>query len=151
MKSDAAKEKLAKLALDIGRIAVGKAGHRGNSRQRCHQHGVVGKPEQVERVASDPRGIAGLYRAIKRSDEDRPDQVADLGIKQAREFAVVEMARGHQPQPLRFLFIRAIGDSEKVTDHAFDQFDQRRRRRFLAQEVRQIRIGLAFLGQDLGV
>jgi hypothetical protein len=93
VKSDAAQEKLAKLALEIERVAVGQTGHRRNSRQRRHQHGVVGKPEQIKRLAADPRGVAGLDRAIERSDEHRTDQVADFGIKQAGEFAVVEMAR----------------------------------------------------------
>src|SRR5665213_2996492 len=109
----------------------------------------MGEPEQVQRLGADPRGVAGLDRAIERGDEQRPDQAADLAVEQAREFAVVEMARGHQAQPLRLLLVP--GDAEEVPHHAPDQFDQRRRRRLLAQQMRQIRVGLALLGQYLGV
>src|ERR1700727_2569073 len=48
MKSNAAQEELAQLAFEIGRVAVGQTGHRRNARQGRHQHGVVGKPEQIE-------------------------------------------------------------------------------------------------------
>src|SRR4051812_48425607 len=50
-KSDAAQDELTKLPLDVGGVAVGKTGHRREPRQRGHQHGVMGKPEQVERLA----------------------------------------------------------------------------------------------------
>ena len=42
-------------------------------------------------------------------------------------------------------------DLQEVSDHALDQFDQRRGRRLLAQQMREIRIGLAFLGEDFGI
>ena len=80
-----------------------------------------------------------------------PISVADLVVQQPREFAVVEMAGGHQPQPLRFFLVRAVAILQEVPDHALDQFDQRRGRRLLAEQMRQIRIGLAFFGQDFGV
>ena len=40
---------------------------------------------------------------------------------------------------------------DEVADHAAHQFDQRRGRRLLSQEMREIRIGLAFLGEDFGI
>src|SRR5664279_5066593 len=94
VKSDSPEEKLAKLPFQIGRIAVRQAGHGRQPRQCRHQHGVMGEPEQVERLGSDPRSIACHHRAIERGDEYRRDQVADLGIEQSREFTVIEMAGG---------------------------------------------------------
>ena len=94
------------LPFEIGGVAVGKTRHGRKPRQRRHQHGVMREPEQVERLASDPRRVAGRDRAFERCGEHRPDQVADLVVEQPREFAVVEVAGRHQPQPLRFLLIR---------------------------------------------
>src|SRR6478752_8448597 len=74
VKSDPAQDELAKLPLEIGGVAVGQTGHGRKSRQREHQHGVMGKPEQVERLAADPRCVAGRDRAFERCGEHRPDQ-----------------------------------------------------------------------------
>ena len=123
-KSDAAQDELTKLPLQIGGVAVGKTGHGGKPRERRHQHGVVREPEQVERIAADPRRVAGRYSAFDRCPEHRPDQATDLVVEQARELAIVEMARRHQPQPLRFLLIRTVGYFHEMANHALDQFDQ---------------------------
>src|ERR1700730_14661171 len=100
VKSDAAKYEFEKLPFEVGGIAVGEARNGRKPGQRRRQHGVVSKPEQVERLATDPRRVARLNRAIERSVEDLPDQIGDLGVEQPRKLAVVEMARGHQPQTL---------------------------------------------------
>src|SRR5512139_3256369 len=50
-KPDAAQDELSELPLQIGDVAVGKTGHGRKPGQRRHQHGVVGEPEQVERIA----------------------------------------------------------------------------------------------------
>src|SRR3954451_6948477 len=55
VKSNAAKNELAKLPLEVGGIAVSQARHGRQLRQRRHQHGVMGKPKQIERLASDLR------------------------------------------------------------------------------------------------
>src|SRR5258708_1129161 len=47
VKSDPAQDELAKLPLEIGGVAVGKTGYGRKPRQRRHQHGVMGKPEQI--------------------------------------------------------------------------------------------------------
>src|SRR3982074_1912025 len=54
VESNSAENEFANLPLEIGSVAVGKAWNRGQPRQRRHQHGVMRKPEQVERIASDP-------------------------------------------------------------------------------------------------
>src|SRR4029077_4863579 len=59
VKSDPAQDELAKLPLEIGGMAIGETAHAGEPRQRRHQHGVMGKPEQIERLAADPRRVAG--------------------------------------------------------------------------------------------
>src|SRR5260370_21616887 len=53
VKPDSAENELAKLPFEAGGIAVGKTGHGGKPRQRRHQHGVMGEPEQVERRVAD--------------------------------------------------------------------------------------------------
>src|SRR4030081_3349973 len=93
VKSDTAQDELAKLTFEIGGVAVGQTRDGRQPRQRRHQHGAMGKPEQMERLAADPRRIASGDRAFERSGEHRSDQLADLGIEQAGEFAVVEMTR----------------------------------------------------------
>src|ERR1700738_2357745 len=54
VESNSAENELANLPLEIGSVAVGQAWNRWQSRQRRHQHGVMRKPEQVERIAFDP-------------------------------------------------------------------------------------------------
>ena len=120
VKSDAAENELAELPFEVGGIAVVQTGNGGKPRQRRHQDDVVGKPEQIQRLAADPRRVARRNRAIERSGEHRPDQVGDLGLEQAREFAVVKMARGHEAQPLRFLVVGTGGNLHEVADHAPD-------------------------------
>src|SRR5258705_6712160 len=151
VKSDAAENELAQLPFEPGRIAVVKTRNGGQACQRRHQHGVVGKPEQIERLAAGLHRIAGFDRALDRVGEYRSDQAFDLGIKQPGKFAVVEMAARHQPDALRFLFVGPVGNLQEVPDHALDQFDQRRGRRLLSEQMREIRIGLAFLGEDFCV
>src|SRR5882757_619266 len=151
VKSDAADNELAKLPFEGGGFAVVQTGNGGKPRQRRHQYRVVGKPEQVERLAADARCVAGRDRAVEGSSEHRPDQASDLGVEQAGEFAVVEMARGHEAQPLRFLVVGTGGNLHEMTDHAPDQFDQRFGRRLLAEQMGKIRISLAFLGKYFGV
>ena len=65
-KSDAAQDELTKLPFQIGGVAVGKTGHGRKPRERRHQHGVVREPEQVERIAADPRRVTGGDRALDR-------------------------------------------------------------------------------------
>src|SRR5438552_17575431 len=74
VKSDPAEDELTKLPFEAGRIAVVKTGNGGQPCQRRHQHGVVGKPEQIERIAADPCRIAGFDRALERVGEHRTDQ-----------------------------------------------------------------------------
>jgi hypothetical protein len=50
---------------------------------------------------------------------------------------------------VRFLLV--VGDLHEVPDHAPDQFDQCPGRRLEPAQMRQIRIGLAFLGEDFRV
>ena len=63
-------------------------------------------------------------------------QLADLRIEQPREFAVIEMTGGHEPEALRFLLIRNVRYLEEVPDHSPDQFDKGRGRRFLPEQMR---------------
>src|SRR5450432_1014574 len=100
VKSNSAENEFAKLPFKIDGIAVRQAGDGRKSRQRRHQDGVMREPEQIERRATDMRCVARHHGAVERSGKNRPDQIADLGIEQPGEFAVVEMARGHQPKPL---------------------------------------------------
>src|SRR3954470_19516178 len=79
VKSDTAQDELAKLTFKVGGVAVGETGRGRQPRQRRHQHGVMRKPEQIERLAADPRRIAGRNRALERRREHRADQIADLG------------------------------------------------------------------------
>src|SRR5437762_12747623 len=79
VKSDTAQDELAKLTFEIVGVAVSETGDGWKPRQRRHQHGVMGKPEQVERLAADLRRVACLNRALQRCGEHRPDQIADLG------------------------------------------------------------------------
>src|SRR4051812_40656541 len=90
VKSDAAEDELAKLPFEVGGVAVGETRHRRKLRKRSHQHGVMRKPEQIERLASDLRRVARRHGALKRRGEHRADQIADLGVKQPCEFAIVE-------------------------------------------------------------
>jgi hypothetical protein len=53
VKSNSAENEFANLPLVIGSVAIGQTGNRWQPRQRRHQHGVMRKPEQVERIASD--------------------------------------------------------------------------------------------------
>ena len=69
VKSNAAEDELAKLPFEIGGVAVSENRHYRKPRQRGHQHGVMGKPEQVERIIADLRRIAGGYRAFERCSE----------------------------------------------------------------------------------
>src|SRR5580693_7684347 len=96
VKADAAKQEFAELALETADVAIPKTGHGGKARHRRRQHGMVGKPEQIDRLAADSRGIAGGDRGLERGHEHRPDQLLHLGIEQARELTVVEMAGDHQ-------------------------------------------------------
>jgi hypothetical protein len=61
------------------------------------------------------------------------------------------VARRHQPQPLRFFLIRTVGYFHEMANHALDQLNQRGSGRLLAEQVREIRIGLALLCQDFGI
>src|SRR5438105_9716460 len=101
VKSDAAQDEFAKLPFEAGRIAIGQARHRGQPRQRHRQQGVMGEPEQIERLAADLRRLAARHRTLDRRGEYRPDQTFDLGIEQPGKLAVVEMACRHQPQAFR--------------------------------------------------
>src|SRR5882724_861317 len=80
VKSDAAQDELAKLPLEVVGVAIGQTGDGRQPRQRRHQHGVMRKPEQIERFAADPRRVARGDRAFDRGGEYRPDQIADLRI-----------------------------------------------------------------------
>jgi hypothetical protein len=51
---DTTENEFTKLPFEIGSIAVGQARRRRQPRQRRHQHGVMRKPEQVQRLAPDP-------------------------------------------------------------------------------------------------
>src|SRR3954454_23485549 len=66
VKSDTAQDELAKLTFKVGGVAVGKTGRGRQPRQRRHQHSVMRKPEQIERLAADPRRVAGGDRALQR-------------------------------------------------------------------------------------
>ncbi len=61
------------------------------------------------------------------------------------------MAGRHQPQPLRFLLIRAVRYLNEMSHHAFDQGDERCGRRLLAEQMCKIRIGLTLFREDLGI
>ncbi len=102
------------------------------------------EPEQIDRHASDMRSLARRHGAIERRGKDRTDQISDLRVQQPGEFAVVEMAGGHQPQALRLLLVRHIRYPHEMPDHAPDQFDQRGGRWLLPEQMRQTGIGLAF-------
>src|ERR1700722_211153 len=121
VKPDATEDEFAKLPLKIECIVIGQAWNGWQPHQRRHQHGMMGKPEQVERIARDPRGVAGGHGAIEGSRKWRPDQFGNLAIEQPGEFAIVEMARDHQPKPLRFLLV--VPDLQEMPDHAPDQFE----------------------------
>src|SRR5436305_9769997 len=86
LQSDAAENEIAKLALEIGGIAVGQARNRRQPSKRGHQHGVVRKPEQVQRLSSIAGCIARLYRSLQRCGEHGSDQSADLLVDQACTF-----------------------------------------------------------------
>src|SRR5450432_2451090 len=58
VKSDSAEQKLAKLPFECAGVAIGEAWRGRKLRQRRHQRGVMGEPEQVERIACNPRRIA---------------------------------------------------------------------------------------------
>src|SRR6185436_20752776 len=92
-KSDAAQDELTELLLQISSVAVRKTGHGRKPRKRRHQHGVMGEPEQVERIAANLFCVASRDRSFDRYTEHRPDQAADLVVEQPRELAVIEMAR----------------------------------------------------------
>src|SRR5712675_719779 len=54
VQSNSAENEFAKLPFEIGSVAVRQAWVGRQPRQRRHQQGVMRKPEQVERLASDP-------------------------------------------------------------------------------------------------
>src|SRR6266566_5057176 len=54
VESNSAENEFAKLPFEIGSVAVGQTWNGWQPRQRRHQYGVMGKPEQVKRLASDP-------------------------------------------------------------------------------------------------
>lgn len=63
--TDAAKDKLAKLSLKIGCLAVSEAGHGRQPRQRHHEYRVMREPEQVQRLTRNPRSFTGRYGVIQ--------------------------------------------------------------------------------------
>src|SRR5882757_9900952 len=73
VESDAAKDELAKLPFKVGGVAVGKTRHCRKPRQCRHQHGVMRKPKQVERLLADLRRIARRHGAFDRCGEYRAD------------------------------------------------------------------------------
>src|ERR671930_808511 len=80
VKSDTPQEKLTELPLEVANLAVREARGGRQPGQRSRHHRVMCKPEQVERIAAEwPRVTAG-DRTLERGDEDRPDQLLDLGI-----------------------------------------------------------------------
>src|SRR4051794_40695463 len=80
VKSDASQEKLTELSLQIVRLAVSETGHGREPGQRSGHHRMMRKPEQVERFDSARPRIAGGDSAFERGEEDRSDQLLDLGI-----------------------------------------------------------------------
>src|SRR5258708_6971801 len=80
VKSDTPQKKFTELPLQIDRLAVSEAGHGRQPGQRSGHHRMMRKPEQVERLAAGLPRIAGGDRAFERGDEDRSDQLLDLGI-----------------------------------------------------------------------
>ena len=66
IQSNAAENEFAELPFEIGRIAVGEAGNRRQPRQRRHQHRVMGKPEQVQRLVPD--GVASPVSIARESE-----------------------------------------------------------------------------------
>ena len=103
VKSDAAQDELTKLPFKIGGVAVGETRHHRKPRQRGHQHGVMCKPEQVERFIADLDRIAGSYGALERFREHAADQiaVADCQISAPRSgrnaFAEREIGTSRSP------------------------------------------------------
>src|SRR5215468_10047715 len=57
VKSDAPKQELAKLAFQAVCVAIRETGNGGKARHRRCQHGVVGEPEQIGRLAANSRGV----------------------------------------------------------------------------------------------
>src|SRR4030088_548826 len=110
VESNSAENEFANLPLEIGSVAVGKAWNRWQPRQRRHQHGVMGKPEQVERIACDPGCLPCRHGLLQRCGEHRPDQIPDLLLNQPGEFPAVELAGDHQPETLGLLLVGSIGD-----------------------------------------
>src|SRR6516165_1669041 len=59
VKSDTPQQELAELRFEIVGAAVSQAGRGREPGQRRRQHRMMGKPEQVERLAANPRCVAG--------------------------------------------------------------------------------------------
>ena len=122
VKSNAPQKEFAKLSFELAPMAVGEAGNRRKTGQCRRQCRVMREPEQVQGIAADPHRVARRNRGLELCGEHRPDQLFDLGVDQASELAVIEMAARHQPEPLLLLLIG--GYLKEVTHHAPHQFDQ---------------------------
>src|SRR4051794_28953160 len=80
VKSDTPQEKLTQLPLEVVRLTVSEARRGRQPGQRSRHHRVMRKPEQVERIAAEWPRVTASNRTFERGDEDRPDQLLDLGI-----------------------------------------------------------------------
>ena len=103
---------------------------------------AAGRLEQVERLARKLGRVARGDRPLQRGNEGRADEAADLAIEQPGELAVLEVTGRHEAQALRLFLVGAVGDRDEMADHAAHQFDQRRGRRLLPEQVGEIRLEL---------
>ena len=72
VKSDTPQEKLTELPLEVVRLAVSETRRGRQPGQRSGHHGVMRKPEQVERFAVVWPRVPRGNRTLKRGDEGRP-------------------------------------------------------------------------------
>ncbi len=111
-----------------------------------HQHRMMGKPEQVHRLAADRFGVARLNGAFERGIEDMTDQPADFIVNQPGKFAIVEVARQHQAKALGLMLIGHRLHLLEMADHFPDQNHQRFGGGLKFEQAMQFGIGRTFLG-----
>src|SRR5512141_2207002 len=79
VKSDTPQEKLTQLPLKVVSLAVSEARRGRQPGQRSGHHRMMRNPEQVERIAAERPRVPSRNGPLERGEEDRPDQLLDLG------------------------------------------------------------------------
>src|SRR5665213_4296843 len=120
--------------------------------RRCFaRHGFAGTTtKSVAAAAAISEGLlfkhfptkSALYAEILAEECEADPDLAYLLGQEPSTATLVVLVKG-MVRPVRYL--------QEVPDHTLDQYHQRRGRGLLPEQIGQIRIGLALLGQDLGI